>query len=222
MKKAFVLSTAAALLAAPAAFADGSYGTSGNAIPIPDDGYDGTLASMASVSVNVSGEAALLDLTVDVGIEHTWAGDLVLRLESPNGTLVDLMNRPGFDNAGLDDGSGCCGQNLDFILGNTYNFDDAAGGTSEDLSPFDDGGGILNSFSVAPGVAGGDASAPASLSTFDGEDANGTWTLYAGDSAGFDTGILDGFTLNVTSVPAPGALALLGVAGLAARRRRRA
>jgi len=48
----------------------------------------------------------------------------------------------------------------------------------------------------------------------------GVWTLSAGDSAGGDQGTID--RLVITTVPTPASLALLGLGGLFAGRRRRA
>lgn len=53
-----------------------------------------------------------------------------------------------------------------------------------------------------------------------GGDA-GVWTLRIYDWASGDTGSLGGWSIDVTHVPAPGALALLGLAGLVSGRRRR-
>ncbi len=50
---------------------------------------------------------------------------------------------------------------------------------------------------------------------------NGEYTIYLGDSAGGDEGSLAWWTVTIEyAVPAPGAMALLGLAGFARRRRR--
>ena len=93
-------------------------------VAIPDDTYDGTLGSMACLDVT-GVDTTITDLNVEVGITHTWVGDLVIKLVSPSAEVLTLMSRPGFDE-GVDDGSGCCGTstNMDFTAPVT--FDDAA------------------------------------------------------------------------------------------------
>ena len=60
------------------------------------------------------------------------------------------------------------------------------------------------------------------LAAFNGEDANGTWSLFVFDDAGADTGAFtDGWNIELTVIPAPASAVLLGLGGIAAIRRRR-
>lgn len=211
MKSKIVLCSAVALLAAPAALAS-DWTVNGAALAIPDNLYDGSLGSMASLSIAVSGEGSILDdIDVIMDVGHTWVGDMVWKIEAPNGAVVFLMSRPGYAEP-ADDGSGCCGSSGDAVLGTAYELDDAAGGSSEGFV----GGGAVTMHSSGFGGTHG-------LTSLNGINPNGTWTVYVGDGAFLDTGTFDGFTLQITSseVPAPGAIALLGAAGLISRRRRR-
>ncbi|HED54817.1 MAG TPA: PEP-CTERM sorting domain-containing protein [Phycisphaerales bacterium] len=52
-------------------------------------------------------------------------------------------------------------------------------------------------------------------------DAAGNWSIFITDNAGGDTGTVETISLEFTAVPAPASLALLGLGGLAATRRRR-
>lgn len=79
-----------------------------------------------------------------------------------------------------------------------------------------DGGAAFTGTPIAPGAYGGSES----LSIFNGEALAGTWLLTITDGAGQDTGAISAFGLNVT-IPTPGALALMGLGGLMAVRRRR-
>ncbi len=77
-------------------------------------------------------------------------------------------------------------------------------------------------------VAGGDyfatgeEGAVSLLSAFDGEDVNGTWTLRVSDNASGDDTSIGDWSITVEAIPAPAAMAPLGVAGLAGTRGRRA
>ena len=62
------------------------------------------------------------------------------------------------------------------------------------------------------------------LSTFNGQNAQGTWTLFISDLAAFDTGTLNGWSLQFSSdVPEPAAvwLSALGLAVFIGRTRSR-
>lgn len=211
-----VLAAAVAVIASGGAAFGADFTTDGNGLDLTpfDDTYDGTLGSMASLSITVPDIGSLTDVDVIVDIQHTWAGDLVMKLQSPSGTVVDLVSRPGFDEP-ADDGSGCCGESSDLIFGNSYEFDDAAAGSSEGMGS--GGEDPIASFVLHSSGFGNEFG----LTTLNGEGSAGVWTLYIGDAAGGDNGVFDGFTLQLEGVPAPGALALLGLAGLASRRRRR-
>jgi len=89
----------------------------------------------------------------------------------------------------------------------TYNFSDSASAavTASDLA----GGTFL--------AQGGTFSA-----AFGGDEAGGIWRLNIDDLAGGDVGSISGWQLRINTVPTPGAAALVGFAGLAAFRRRRA
>jgi len=64
---------------------------------------------MGSSAIAVSGVVGTAtDISVDVTINHTWIGDLVLKLVSPDGDTLTLMSRAGYAET-VDDGTGCCG-----------------------------------------------------------------------------------------------------------------
>ena len=59
-----------------------------------------------SRTFNVSGATGTLaSISVAVGLTHTWAGDVRLRLVAPNGTGFDLVNRIGRTSSGFGDDS---------------------------------------------------------------------------------------------------------------------
>ncbi len=159
-----------------------------------DDLYDGSLGSMASITLNVPDDLAITDVNVTLDVSHTWAGDLVVKLESPAGTLIDLVSRAGLIET-ADDGTGCCGESSDLVFGNSYVLDDAALDSSENMGS--GGEDPIDSFALfSSGFAN-----TMGLTLLNGESSAGTWTLYVGDAAAADNGTLDGFTLEISGVP---------------------
>ncbi|MFI4871802.1 MAG: hypothetical protein ACIARQ_08325 [Phycisphaerales bacterium JB061] len=159
--------------------------------------------------INVAGATgAIVDVNVSLnGGQIDDTEDLNIVVVSPAGTVVGLITGAG----GADPVTG------------DITFDDAAAGMIPDNS-FPGGSGTYQP-SVHGGVSGvvtnplADGSV---LSLFNGEDANGTWSLYVYDAFMGGTGAFSGgWTLDIVTVPAPASAALLTVGGLAAARRRR-
>src|SRR4051812_37099880 len=130
-----------AILAAQTASAV-TFSWTGN-LAIPDDGYNGTLSSMAVANVPVSqigadGTVTSVKLRFDgtncdhsaapysAGLAHTWVGDLTIKVVSPNGTVVTLVSRMGLAET-ADDGSGGSGLNADDFCGTLF----TTGGTKD-------------------------------------------------------------------------------------------
>jgi len=122
----------------------------------------------------------LTDLDVSVRINHTWVGDLVVRLTHvQSGTSVDLIDRPGFTGSGF----GCSGDNIDAVL------DDAAAQPVE-----------TQCAGSVPTIAGTFRPNQV-LSAFNGVSLAGTWRLNVSDRAGSDTGSLVRWCLLPSSEP---------------------
>lgn len=187
-----------------------------NSAPIPDSDPAG-----AKFVVNVPDSFSIADLNVGLGITHTWQGDLVITIEH-NGTTVDLLNRAGDGTGG---GFGFSADNLgDAASGALFYLDDEGASAYDTGAPTGYGDGTV----VDPGidnVTGNwkpfGAAGISALSAFDGMDAAGNWSIFITDNAGGDTGTVETISLEFTAVPAPASLALLGLGGLAATRRRR-
>lgn len=156
----------------------------GPAVAIPDNAPAGI-----NISLPFSGVGAITDVNfrfdgsscssaigaTTVGLDHTYVGDLVVKLTSPQGTTVTLIDRPGAT-SGDNNGNNYCTTTLD---------DDGAFTSIEAvdlaLAPF------TGSFLPA-----------SALSAFDGQNPDGTWVLNVSDNAGVDTGSVRAFSLIVT------------------------
>ena len=112
----------------------------------------------------------IIDVNVTIGnLEHTYVGDLALILESPDGTQITLVNDEG------DSGNNFVG-----VI-----FDDEAATDITSISASDD-------------PFTGSYYPEGNLSSFDGENPNGTWTLYIDDDADEDEGFLYSWSLEIT------------------------
>ena len=120
-----------------------------NNINIPATGSN---EHVITSTINMSSEMTLADINVTVNVQHIWAGDIELKLTSPNGTEVIMLA-----NSKCDDGT-------DDIA---VTYDDQASGP------------IVCS-TVAPCV-GGVIQPENPLSVFIGENTLGDWTLTVTD-----------------------------------------
>jgi subtilisin-like proprotein convertase family protein len=104
-----------------------------------------------------------------VGLDHTYTADLLIKLTSPQGTTVTLINGVG------GSGNNFCQTLLDDQAVNSIQSGAAA-------SPF------TGTFKPAN-----------PLSAFSGENPNGTWVLNVSDHAGADIGSVRAFSLIISS-----------------------
>ena len=203
--RAFVV--VAFLLTRPAAAQTQTFcsGTNLN-ITIPDNGYNGTLGSMASTTINVPTGGTVADVNVQMAVDHTYVGDLTVKVHSPAGTnnLVTLMSIPGLlepnDNGMLPD----FGDSSNLSAAHPVTYDDTAPGgvSAENMGATISGTRVIcRDESPSPicnyvpnaGSAGGPM-----LAGFNGQNPAGNWTLYIGDSATLDTGHIQQWCLTLT------------------------
>lgn len=106
------------------------------------------------------------NLTVKVVLKHTWVGDLIIKLRSPSGTEVTLLDRPGLPSSYF----GCSDNNMNVTFDDTASLDPEThcAGTDPWLTGL-----------VLPAE---------SLAAFNGETTDGTWSLIVSDNAGGDVG----------------------------------
>jgi MYXO-CTERM domain-containing protein len=193
----------------------------GLALAVPDNTYTGTLGTMVSHSIVVPdiGANTIADINVTIGMSHTFIGDLTIKLVGPGGQVLTLLNRPG--STAADNGVDTpFGSGDDFIFANLVTYDDAGTIAAENLGTLA-GTVIANGTVATPGPVGALAGELTNFAGYNGLSAVGSWTLHLADSAGGDLGTLDQWSITIDTVPAPGALALLGLAGLVSRGRRR-
>lgn len=180
--------------------------TSSPNVAIPDDAYNGTLGSMASSSITATGvynnPITNIELDVQIGDAngHTWVGDLIIKLQAPDGTILAVMSRPGLADVG-DNGADCCGDGDDWGNGSVITFSDAGVTDAEAMGAAGgvvcSGNGLCSYFPNPGSIA-----VPPAVDDFSdlyGLTMNGNWTLYVGDGGGGDNGNLQSWTLRVTS-----------------------
>ncbi|MBX3358710.1 MAG: proprotein convertase P-domain-containing protein [Phycisphaeraceae bacterium] len=204
--------------------------SAGNAVP--DNSATGLFTSLAVPSDGVNGDT-VSGVSLSLIISTTWQGDIVANLRSPSGTVLNLLNRPGSTGNGnfgwsVDNYGNPSNQTLmTFADGSarTYALPATAGVTNiaNPVGSWLAFGGTGNAFQTPTGTG---VLLPlgtlANFAGFNGENAVGNWSLEVYDGGNGDFANVNQVVLNVTTVPAPGALALVGLGGLVAARRRRA
>jgi Subtilase family/Proprotein convertase P-domain len=133
----------------------------------------GFAGSIAKLKLNIDG-ATCSNVTgaTTVGIDHSWAGDLILQLRSPSGRTATVMSSPGGPN---NSGNNFCKTILD-----------------------DDAPNSIQNVLVTQAPFTGTFKPLQPLSVFGGDDPNGTWTLRAEDLIIFDTGSVRAFSIDIS------------------------
>lgn len=132
-------------------------------ITITDDGQDFTETS----ALNIPTSLTITDVNFTVDITHTWPGDLLLGLQSPNNTLINIM----------EPYNPCQNEDTDVI------------------TTFDDDGIAFDCNTTGDGLTM--QSPISSLSGWNGEDASGVWVLGVGDFGAADVGTLNGWSVEI-------------------------
>ena len=175
---------------------------------VPKTFVDNTPAGFTTTLIGPNLVLTDLNLIFD-DLRHTSVPDLRFELTSPAGT-TSVIIKP-FTEGGILSGL----STPDDFIGTVI--DDQAATNLRDGSPP-----YTGSFNV--NHAGSSILNP--LAVFNGENAAGTWTLFASDRAIADVGRLNAWSIRfegTAAAPEPTTLALLfaGIAGLACRRKRR-
>ena len=194
------LAFAIALATGFVARADVTAGWTGSQV-IPDNNANGVAFGFNFSSPS---PAFISNVTVDLNIAGGYNGDLYAYLSHGSGFSV-LLNRIG-STAVNPGGSAVSGMNVEFS--DSYGTDIHTASNNPLTGHFAPDG-----RNVSPFGALNTDPRTAMLSSFDGLNVNGGWTLFVADVSPLGVSTLDGWTVNVTTtVPEPGSAALLGVA----------
>jgi subtilisin-like proprotein convertase family protein len=183
-------------------------------IPVPDNTGIG-LADTRTISTTI---ASITKVKVQISMQGGWAGDMYASLLHGTGFVV-LLNRPG-KNLARPEGSGV----NEFIL----NLDDAAPADIHtaitDLGVFS-GSYQPDAREIDPDAVLDTSPRTAFLSSFNGLDANGEWTLFVADVASGDQMTVNSWALEIQGVvpePSTAMITAVGMLGLLRRRREKA
>ncbi len=176
----------------------------GLGLAITDNGYNGTLGSMSCVQLMVAADGidTIADVSVEIGMSHTWVGDLTIKVVSPSGANpITVLSRPGLAEGG-DNGMGGGGDSSNLVATDSITFDDGAPNDAEAMGDsINDNGevcmddGECSFFPNAGAAIGGD------FSTLAGQDSVGQWEVCVGDSVNNDVGGIDFVELTIDQVP---------------------
>jgi subtilisin-like proprotein convertase family protein len=155
----------------------------GPPVPIPSNtagtitipiAVSGLAAPIGDLNFSFDGSSCSADIgATTVGVDHSWVGDLIITLTSPQGATVTLMGNPG--------GFGNSGNNFC----NTV-LDDSATALIQTIAP-----------TGAPWTGTFKPASP--LAAFNGQNGNGTWTLSVTDIFPADGGNVRAFSLVFTT-----------------------
>ena len=143
----------------------------------------------------------VVDPAMEVNIEmsHSWIGDLAMYMFAPDGTNITLMHRPqgDFDNPPDIGGMGS-GDDSDFGNPAMITFTDSGSNPELIGTGLGDNGVVLGG-TFAPTRDNGafDGNSVNSFADWAGMPVTGTWWLCVTDFVSGDSGMLDGWTINV-------------------------
>ncbi|MCX7552608.1 S8 family serine peptidase [Marinicella sp. S1101] len=163
----------------------------GAPIAITDNGYqtNDPAANLTCSTINVSGVSPTSTMSVEMAIDHTWAGDVTLKVFNPNNDELAMLNRPGVPAGGF-------GNSSDLVATAPVTFSDT--GTTDAETMGDAGSTIceVDGFcDYFPNPSEEVSSLADFASLVAAFDPNGTWFLCGGDSAGGDPGTIQAASL---------------------------
>lgn len=180
---------------------------------IPDGDVNGLALAQNLTLPTLVG--SITNVSISVSISGGYNGDLYGFLARPGGAgFVVLFNRAGVSNTASQFGYSDSGFNVTFTnsVPNDFHYYQNVGGYSLSGSNWTPDGRALDP-AGDPNLFGS-TSPTTFLSSFNGFDPNGNWTLFLADLSGGGQSTILSWTLDITTVPEPSTLALTGI-GLA-------
>lgn len=191
----------------------------GPTMTIPDNDPSGL-----ALTYNLLGMGGTIsNVTVSLDISGGYNGDLYAYLAGPNGGFSVLLNRTGVGTGAGQSANGYADAGFNVTFSDT-----GAGGLQYYQStgyPASLAGGQETGTWQPEGVTIDPQSSPAAfsaatsgntpLSSFDGTDPNGTWTLFLADLSAGSQSVLVTPTVTIITVPEPASLTLAALGGMA-------
>jgi len=179
---------------------------------------DGDLGGFADTRMLSMSSAAITDVNVRLTLSGGWNGDLYAYLVHSSGFAV-LLNRVGRGTGPGDSAAGYGTAGMDVLLdniGTAGNIHDVPGpGTSAGWTGTPTYQADGRNISPLATVGSFDSGTPvAPLSSFNGLNGNGAWTLFIADVSGGDQSTLTSWGLEIAAVPEPGSFVEGAVAAL--------
>ncbi|MBK8465224.1 MAG: proprotein convertase P-domain-containing protein [Chloracidobacterium sp.] len=165
-----------------------TFSYTGPAVAIADNVAAGTnfiipvsgIGNITDLNFRFDGTQVADPASTTPGINHSWVGDLIVKVTSPGGTTVTILDRPGSPATT----NGCNSNNLaQLLLDDDGGFPAVESQCAADATAFPTG-------TFSPNNA---------LSAFDGQNPNGNWTINISDNAAVDTGSARAFSLVIDS-----------------------
>ena len=170
----------------------------GLAVGFLDDAYNGSLGSMVCVAVAVQTPyLAVQRVNASISLDHSWVGDVVMKLVAPTGEVATLLNRPGLAE-GVDDGNGGGGDGSNFTATSPITFSPDGIDDAETMGDSLDGWGeVCEDDSRCLYQPNPDSAIDSGLDGLVGLAPSGTWQFCFGDAGPFDGGTVKAVTLTV-------------------------
>ena len=171
---------------------------------IPDANVNGLILS-ANLTGLAANDSTISDVTLSLDITGGYNGDLYAYLAGPNGGFAVLLNRVGVSNGASAFGYSGAGLNVTFsdsaANGDVHFYQNVitpVGQLTGTWQP--DGRNIDPMSSPSAFLSAGQTDM---LSSFQGSDANGTWTLFLADLSSGGQSAVANWGLDITTVPEP-------------------